>query len=110
MAHDNETWIIEASDSVVERRAALGLDTLSSLDRMVYCLWVVDYGMRNAGDLETAYDLYEPFQGEGARYAKELGLSQTYAAFTLSQFELETRYFDVFDAICAEIRAASAST
>ena len=108
MAHDNETWIIEAGGSVVERRAALGLDALSSLDRMVYCLWVADYGMRNAGDLETAQDLYELFQDEGARLANELALPRTLAAFALSRSDLETQYFDVFDAICAEIRAASA--
>ncbi len=110
MAQDNETWIISAGDAVIKQRASRGAESLSALERLIYCLWVADYGMRNAGDLETAYDLYEPFQGEGARYAKELGLSQTYAAFTLSQSELETRYFDVLDSICAEIRAASAST
>ena len=109
MIRDNETWIIEAGDAVIGQRHSHGTESLSSLDRLIYCLWVADYGMRNAGDLETAQDLYELFQQEGARLAKELALPRTLAAFALSRSDLETRYFDVFDAICAEIRATSAT-
>ena len=52
MISDNETWIIDAGDSIVRQRAARGESSLTRLDRMVYCLWVADYGMRNAGDFQ----------------------------------------------------------
>jgi hypothetical protein len=108
MAHDNETWIIEEGDAVIERRVALGEDAQEPLDRLIYCLWVADYGMRNAGDLETASDLYDAFQDEAARFSNALSMPVTYAAFALPRLELEQRYFELFDAICDEIRAARA--
>ena len=51
---ENETWLIEAGDEVIQKMAASGSDGLSLWERLVYCLWVADYGMRNAGDLDTA--------------------------------------------------------
>ena len=47
---------------------------LSPVERLVYCLWVADYGMRNAGDLDTARDLYPDFQREAVELARELGM------------------------------------
>jgi hypothetical protein len=105
MAHDNETWIIEEGNAVIERRAALGVEAQEPLDRLIYCLWVADYGMRNAGDLETASDLYDAFQDEAARLSHALSMPFTHAAFTLPRLELEQRYFTLFDGICDEIRA-----
>lgn len=109
MSIDNETWVIEAGDAVLEKRAAKGANALTPLDRLVYCLWVADYGMRNAGDLEAAGDLYDAFQDEGARLARELDLPVSIGAFARPRADLEAVYFDLFDAMCAEIRARAAS-
>ena len=49
---DNETWIIEDGDIVIRKIAEHGIDTLLPIELLIYCLWVADYGMRNAGDLE----------------------------------------------------------
>jgi hypothetical protein len=57
---DNETWLLDAGDEVIQAKAAHGIDSLSARDRLIYCLWVADYAMRNAGDLSTASDLYAP--------------------------------------------------
>ena len=54
---DNETWIIEAGDAVIQKEARLGIGRLTPWEALVYCVWVADYGMRNAGDLDTAEDL-----------------------------------------------------
>ena len=102
---DNETWIIEAGDDVIQKKARDGVSSISPLERLIYCLWVADYGMTNAGDLHTAYDLYADFQTEGARLAKELGLQKTLAAFALPTAELQRQYFDLLDEICHEIRS-----
>jgi len=101
---DNETWVVEAGHSVIESKAAKGAAELTPAQRLIYCLWVADYGMRNAGDLETARDLYEPFQREAEASAMALGLPMTSAAFGLGAMELEEQYFDLFDGICGEIR------
>lgn len=101
---DNETWIIDAGDTVIIKKAASGLTSLTSIERLIYCLWVADYGMRNAGDLEAAGDLYADFQAEGARLATELSLPFTRESFALSIHELESQYHERFDRICDEIR------
>ena len=106
MAQDNESWIIDAGDAVIEKRADDGDGALTPIDKLVYCLWVADYGMRNAGDLVTAADVYAPFQEEAAQLAKDLSLTITRDAFALSREELQRRYFELFDPICEEIKAA----
>ena len=51
--HTNkETWLVGAGDAVITKNA--GGVSLSPVERLVYCLWVADYGMRNAGDLDAA--------------------------------------------------------
>ena len=74
---------LEAGDAVIAKRTALGDSALSPLERLIYCVWVADYGMRNAGDLETACDLYPDFQREAAHLAGELGLGFTHGTFSL---------------------------
>jgi hypothetical protein len=48
---ENETWLMETGDAIIRKKARYKIDDWETL---VYCLWVADYGMRNAGDLETA--------------------------------------------------------
>lgn len=101
---DNETWILEAADIVITKR--VGGARLSPDERLVYCLWVADYGMRNAGDLDVARDIHRDFQREAADLAKELGLPFTRQSFGLPPEVLRAEYFERFDRICAEIRGA----
>ena len=108
MHTDNETWVIEAGDTVIQKKASCGIECLSPWEILVYCLWVADYGMRNAGDLDTAADVYPEFQSEAKRMAETLSLRLTHEAFSLSQGDLEREYFDRFESICDEIRTAEA--
>jgi hypothetical protein len=62
--------------------------------------------MRNAGDLDTAADLYPEFQLDAQRLAKQLSLRLTSEAFCLSRAEMKRVYFDRFESICDEIRQA----
>lgn len=100
----NEDWMIDAGDAVIEKKAPSGIGSLSALDRLIYCLWVADYGMRNAGDLAAAYDAYPEFQTDAARLAQDLSLQATYRAFSLPTAELQAHYFERFDEICNELR------
>ncbi len=101
-----ETWVVEVGGEVVQKWVEQGEAALTPIESLIYCLWVADYGMRNAGDLETATDLYAPFQNEAARLAAELGLRITHGAFALPKAALQNQYFDLFDGICEEIRVA----
>jgi hypothetical protein len=106
MHTDNETWVVEAGDTVIQKKASCGIERLSPWEKLVYCLWVADYGMRNAGDLDTAAEVYPQFHVDAKRMAEALSLPLSHEAFSLSQGDLEREYFDRFEAICIEIRAA----
>lgn len=105
---DNETWIIEAGERVVERKARVGLGEMTDWEQLVYSLWVVDYGMRNAGDLEAARDLFEDFQSLGLNAARKLSLPRTCGAFALATETLVAQYFELFDGVCVEVRTSQA--
>jgi hypothetical protein len=106
MIMNNEDWIIEEGDEIIQKKAEHGKVSLSKWESLVYCLWVADYGMRNAGDLDTAQDVYADFKTEGAESARSLGLKLTEGVFSLDKSNFEAQYFEVFDSICDEIRAA----
>ena len=101
---ENETWLIEAGDDVIHKKARDGASSLSAKERLIYCFWVADYGMRNAGDLQTAHDVYADFQTEAVRLARDLSLAETHAAFALREADLQREYFQRFEKICDEIR------
>ena len=110
MKIDWETWLVEeGGDQVIQKEAAAGRAALTPAERLTYCLWVADYGMLNAGDLETAEDLHPGFQAEAAEIARTLDLPKTTAAFSLAPVELQQVYFDVFDDICLEVSTALGS-
>jgi len=103
---DNENWIIEVADAVIRKEVRVGIQGLTPWERLVYCLWVADYGMRNAGDLDTAGDLYAAFQADACRAAEELSLPLTHSAFAQTKSALEQTYLDQFELICDEIKRA----
>jgi hypothetical protein len=105
---DNETWVIETGDAVIRKEARGGLACLSPWETLVFCLWVADYGMRNAGDLDAAADVYADFHSNARRIAGTLSLRLTHEAFALPRRDLEREYFARFESICDEIRAAGA--
>lgn len=102
---DNETWIIEAGDNVIQKKAAIGIHSLAPRERLIYCLWVADYGMRNADDLATASDLCPDFQAEAVALASQLSLPFTRESFALAPETLQQQYFQRFDRICAELKS-----
>jgi len=101
---DNETWLIDTGHEIIERRRALGGDALTPRERLIHAFWVADYSMRNAGDLAAARDLDARFRETARVAAAALGLVYALNVFSLSDGELERRYFDLFDPLCDEIR------
>lgn len=105
-ADDNETWLLDEGDRVIERRAADGHSSPTARDSLIYCLWVADYGMRNAGDLEAAADVHPAFIADGLAAAQALSLPLATDAFSLPIAHFEERYFDLFDSLVTELRQA----
>ena len=102
---DNETSIIEEGDRIIQKKASQGFDCLTDWERLVYSLWVADYGMRNAGDLDTATNVYAEWRSVAIRAAEALALPAKRAAFSLAPNVLEEHYFDLFDSVCGEVRS-----
>ena len=91
---------------MIEKKAKSGLESLNSWERIVYCLYITDYMMRNAGDFANATVMYPDFQTDGKRFAKALSLPATCEAFSLSERKLQREYFDRFESICDELKKA----
>ena len=106
MPSANENWIAERGSAVVEKKALEGKAALGVWEKLVYCLWAADYMMRNAGDFANAAALYPEFQSDAKDLANQLRLTTTFGAFSLSRAELERQYFERFEAVCNEIKAA----
>jgi hypothetical protein len=101
----NESWIVERGDEIIEKKARVGMAGLSDWEQLLYCLWVTDYMMRNAGNFANAEVIYPDFQSDAARLANGLGLAATHQAFSLSPQNLQREYFDRFEPICDEIKS-----
>ena len=101
---DNGTWLIDSGHAIIERKAAVGVAALTPRERLVHCFWIADYSMRNAGDLAAARDLDGRYRADGLAAATALGLPHATAMFSLSEGELERRFFDLFDGVCDELR------
>jgi hypothetical protein len=102
---DERTWLIEAGDFVINKMSDTEFRQLLAIERLIYCLWVADYGMTNAGDLDVCEDVHEPFLIDGLAAATELNLPAAISAFSLPASEFERRYFGFFGTLIHEIEA-----
>jgi hypothetical protein len=103
---ENESWVVERGGEIVEKKALVGTAGLNDWERLVYCLWLADYMMRNAGDVANAVDMCPTFQTDAKQFADRLGLAMTRETFSLSRRKLQKEYFDRFERICDEIKSA----
>jgi hypothetical protein len=105
---ENETWVVERGGEVIEKMADATRQPLTDVERLIYCLWVADYAMRNAGDLEAAEEQYPEFQAEGVSLSRSLGLANTSGLFSLAKLEFEDGYFELLTDVCQEIQKVDA--
>ena len=103
---ENESWLVEAGGDVVEKKAKFGVQGLSASERLLYCLWVIDYCMRNSGDLVQVDLLHQNCIGEAKQLAKDLSLGEAEQAFSLPALDLEIQYEARFEAVCNEVKRA----
>lgn len=112
MELDEESWLIDIGDEIINKIAETGIDSLNNIEHAVYCLWVIDYVVRNAGSLESVEDLYP------TAVQKLSILSKANGWLLNSEVEAEARnselfcssYYDSFDVKCGELRSAYENT
>jgi len=107
MKLDNESWLIEIGDVVIEKKADSSYSNLSEIEKAIYCLWVIDYSVRNSGTLEAVDDLHPNALDELHEYANTHNWNSI--STLLSKSENETafcnEYYELFDSACNEIRS-----
>ena len=103
---DNENWLIDTGHDILEKKAEQGPESLEPIERLIRAWWVADYGMRNAGDLQAAFDLDPQFLDDGLSLASDLELPTTKRAFADGRQSLEATFFKQFESICDELRGA----
>jgi len=74
MTDDMETWLIDAGDEVIQKKASTGLEGLWSVERAIYALWVVDYALRNSGTLLPISEIHSAALVELRAFAAISGL------------------------------------
>ncbi len=109
MSIENETWLLEAGDTVIAKKALSGLYSLSDVERALYALWVIDYSVRNSGTLGEVKELYPAALVELNQFAQAnhcIELARISARKIEADEEvLVQQYHTLFDLACAEIQA-----
>jgi len=105
---DNETWLIELGDGVIEKKAKFGINTLTDYEKSVYCLWAIDYSIRNSGTLDALEDIYPEAVSELEYLSSENNWLSKFSIKEISSSE--DAYYKNFEEICNELRSVQAST
>jgi hypothetical protein len=108
MVSDNETWLVETGDIVIVKKAANTLLSLTEAERAIFCLWVIDYSIRNSGTLNEIEDIYSNAISELNQFARDkqcASLSSiTDTTRTLDEEQFCNNYYLLFESACTEIR------
>jgi hypothetical protein len=106
MAFDNETWLLDVGDIIVQRKTASGYKHLSAVEQAIYCFWIVDYAVRNAGDLAPIQDMHPTAIDELERFAASHNIEPLYRLLQTQNNEQAfcESYYANFEGICNEFR------
>jgi len=110
MTNDMEAWLIDTGDEVIQKKSSMGMDALSHVERAIYCLWVVDYAVRNSGTLQPMVELYPKALVELQAFAASNGFSElgSLADGALEDAAFCANYYRHFEAASRDIRLAMA--
>lgn len=104
--HDNETWLLDAADEIIRRQTEEVSVPLSDYERLIYSLWLIDYSIRNAGDLQAMGERTSRAVGSAAEVATRLGLRDVAAFFEGGESTIIEEYIDRFDSLCESVRVS----
>jgi hypothetical protein len=87
--------IFDIGRAPIEKKCVSGLEALTSCERPIQCVWIID--MCNTGDLDTARDVDLQYLDDGAKAAALLEISIAQEMFGMRESELKRRFFDLFE-------------
>ena len=109
MASDNESWLINIGAAIIDKMSAPNQPALTETEATIYCLWVVDYSIRNSGTLSAMEDLYPEALVELHRFARKRRCDRLSSIFDPEGADDEDAFCEdyrhLFEDVCAEIRA-----
>lgn len=106
MKTDNETWLIDEGNRIILKKSSEGFDSLLSLEKAIYHLWVVDYAVRNSGTLAPILELNKDSVSQLSSFARNNGCRRLYTMMELAKDEKNfcNNYYRNFDDACADLR------
>ena len=106
MKKDNETWLIDEGNRIILKKSSAGFDSLSSLEKAIYHLWVVDYAVRNSGTLAPMLELNEDSISQLSSFAQNNSCRHLYMMMELAKDEKDfcNNYYRNFDDACEDLR------
>lgn len=102
---DHESWVIEEGAEVIAKMAAPDA-SVTPTEHAIYCLWVIDYAVRNSGTLEPMRELHPAAAVELEAFARACNLTRTafWIASSADEHTFCEAYIDTFPAACTELR------
>ena len=90
-----------------KKKAEHGINSFTDLESLIYCFWIADYGIGNAGDLEVCYDMKPTFKDDAIKLSTKLALTKTQKLFQLDDQDFIDKYDLLFEEVCNELKAKS---
>ncbi len=105
MTTDNETWLIDEAGKIVGKKSIEGYESLTRLEKAIYCFWVIDYAIRNSGTLEPMRELHRDAIAELIEFSKNNNCKNLSSMLTMTDEKVfcET-YSERFDTTCKDLR------
>ena len=109
---DNESWLIEIGEEIIEKKAAVGICALTNIEHAIYCLWVIDYAVRNSGSLEPVKELYPTAIKDLSNLSQTNSwlLNSKTAAESENPAQFCSSYYESFENRCGELRSVYENT
>jgi hypothetical protein len=106
-ADDMETWLLEAGDEIIGKRAAQGEASLTPAEQAIHCMWALDYAVRNAGSLDALEDVHETAIEDLAAFARaqKIDVLSTLLDQTGDEEAFIDAYYEQFDAACTALKS-----
>jgi len=103
---DYETWLLDVGDTIIQRKAETGYESLSSTEKAIYCFWVVDYAIRNSGTLEPMTELHASSLDELNVFASSASCKNLSTLLVeLNTCGISDSYYSAFSKVCSELEA-----
>lgn len=108
METDNESWLIEEGSRIIEKKSNHNFASLTELEKAIYCLWVIDYSVRNSGTLEPMREIHETSITELIEFANINFCNNLYSILTITDEKiLCDNYLENFDKACKDLHDLS---